>query len=154
MPSSVREHSSRCSDLTTVPISRCPLASPRSALAVNMALSTAKALRRHVMTQSPAPCICCGLMAMSPRASVVRRVPRWRRRSRRRGALTEGALLMPLSTSSTFAKPDDAFRAIVEAHRGLSDDESADFDAALVLILANPIGDIEVLRGGITLAER
>ena len=61
---------------------------------------------------------------------------------------------MTLSTSSNFAKPDDAFRAIVEAHRGLSDAQSADLDAALVLILANHIGDIAVLREAITLATR
>ncbi len=61
---------------------------------------------------------------------------------------------MALSTSSNFAKPDDAFRAVVEAHRGLSDGESADLDAALVLILANHIGDIEVLREAIALAKR
>ena len=61
---------------------------------------------------------------------------------------------MALSTSSNFAKPDDAFRAIVEAHRGLTDAQSADFDAALVLILANHIGDIEVLREASTLAGR
>ncbi len=61
---------------------------------------------------------------------------------------------MTLSTSSNFAKPDDAFRAIVEAHRGLSDEQSADFDAALVLILANHIGDLDVLREAITLAKR
>ena len=61
---------------------------------------------------------------------------------------------MALSTSSNFVKPDDAFRAIVEAHRGLSEEQSADFDAALVLILANHIGDIEVLREAITLARR
>jgi hypothetical protein len=61
---------------------------------------------------------------------------------------------MTLSTSSNFARPDDAFRAIVEAHCGLSDEESADFDAALVLILANHIGDIDVLREAIGLARR
>ena len=61
---------------------------------------------------------------------------------------------MTLSTSSNFTKPDDAFRAIVEAHRGLSDAQSADLDAALVLILANHIGDIAVLREAITLAKR
>jgi Protein of unknown function (DUF2783) len=61
---------------------------------------------------------------------------------------------MALSTSSNFAKPDDAFRAVVEAHRGLSDAESANLDAALVLILANHIGDIEVLRDAIALAQR
>jgi hypothetical protein len=62
--------------------------------------------------------------------------------------------MMTLSTSSNFPKPDDAFRAIVEAHRGLSREEAADFDAALILILANHIGDISVLREAITLARR
>jgi hypothetical protein len=61
---------------------------------------------------------------------------------------------MALSTSSNFAKPDDAFRAVVEAHHGLSEAESADLEAALVLILANHIGDIAVLREAITLAKR
>ena len=61
---------------------------------------------------------------------------------------------MALSTSSNFLKPDDAFRAIVEAHRGLSDEQSADFDAALVLVLANHIGDLDVLHEAITLARR
>ena len=61
---------------------------------------------------------------------------------------------MPLSTGSNFARPDDAFRAIVEAHRGLTEEQSADFDSALVLILANHIGDIDVLREAIGLAKR
>ncbi len=61
---------------------------------------------------------------------------------------------MVLSTSSNFAKPDDAFRAIVEAHRGLTEAQSADLDAALVLVLANHIGDLEVLRAAIALAKR
>jgi hypothetical protein len=61
---------------------------------------------------------------------------------------------MALSTSSNFARPDDAFRAVVEAHRSLSETESADLDATLVLILANHIGDIDVLRDAIALAKR
>jgi Protein of unknown function (DUF2783) len=61
---------------------------------------------------------------------------------------------MALSTSSNFAKPDDAFRAIVEAHRGLSEAQSADLDTALVLILANHIGDLGVLHEAIALAQR
>jgi hypothetical protein len=61
---------------------------------------------------------------------------------------------MALSTSSNFAKPDDAFRAVVEAHRGLSEAQSADLDAALVLILANHIGDLAVLQEAIALAQR
>jgi hypothetical protein len=61
---------------------------------------------------------------------------------------------MTLSTRSNFTNPDEAFRAIVEAHRGLSDEESADLDAALVLILANHIGDLDVLHEAIALAKR
>jgi hypothetical protein len=61
---------------------------------------------------------------------------------------------MALSTSSNFARPDDAFRAVVEAHRGLSDEQSAELDVALVLILANHIGDLGVLREAIELAQR
>jgi hypothetical protein len=61
---------------------------------------------------------------------------------------------MALSTESNFTRPDDAFRAVVEAHRGLSEAQSADLDAALVLILANHIGDVGVLREAIELAKR
>jgi len=61
---------------------------------------------------------------------------------------------MTLSTNSNFGKPDDAFRAVVEAHRGLSDEQSADLDTALVLILANHIGDLDVLNDAIVLAKR
>ena len=61
---------------------------------------------------------------------------------------------MALSTSSNFEKPDDAFRMIVESHRGLTDAQSVDLDAALVLVLANHIGDIDVLREAIVLAKR
>ncbi len=61
---------------------------------------------------------------------------------------------MALSTRSNFSNPDDAFRAIVEAHRGLSEEQSADLDAAMVLILANHIGDLDILREAIALAKR
>jgi hypothetical protein len=61
---------------------------------------------------------------------------------------------MALSTRSNFIKPDDAFRAIVEAHHGLSQEQSADLNAALVLILANHIGDLDVLSEAIALAKR
>jgi hypothetical protein len=61
---------------------------------------------------------------------------------------------MPLSTTSNFVSPDDAFRLVVEAHHGLDDEQSASLDAALVLILANHIGDLDVLREAVTLAKR
>lgn len=59
-----------------------------------------------------------------------------------------------LSTTSNFPDPDAAYRMIVEAHRGISDEHSAALDAALVLILANHIGDLAVLRDAVTLAKR
>jgi len=63
-------------------------------------------------------------------------------------------VIMALSTRSNFERPDDAFRLIVEAHRGLSDEASAGLDAALVIILTNHVGDLEVLREAIELAKR
>lgn len=62
--------------------------------------------------------------------------------------------MMTLSTTSNFPNPDDAYRAVVEAHRGLSASQSADLDAALVLILANHVGDAAVLNEAIALAKR
>lgn len=60
---------------------------------------------------------------------------------------------MTLDTSSRFADPDAAFRAIVEAHRGLSAEASAALNARLVLILANQVGDLATLRAAIALAS-
>ncbi len=61
---------------------------------------------------------------------------------------------MTLATQSNFSDPDTAYRLVVEAHRGLSDEDSALLDTALVLILANHIGDTDVLREAIALAKR
>jgi hypothetical protein len=60
---------------------------------------------------------------------------------------------MPLDTDSRFPDPDLAYRALIEAHRGLSDEESAELNSRLVLILANQMGDLEVLRQAIALAK-
>uniref|UniRef100_Q07T68 DUF2783 domain-containing protein n=1 Tax=Rhodopseudomonas palustris (strain BisA53) TaxID=316055 RepID=Q07T68_RHOP5 len=61
---------------------------------------------------------------------------------------------MTLSTQSNFSDPDAAYRLIVEAHRGLDDEASAALDAALVLILANHIGDLALLSEAVALAKR
>jgi hypothetical protein len=58
-----------------------------------------------------------------------------------------------LVTASSFADPDAAYVALVEARRGLTVETAADLDARLVLILANHIGDIDVLREAIALAK-
>ena len=58
-----------------------------------------------------------------------------------------------LDTNPRFSDPDAAFRAIIEAYRGLSDEACADLNARLVLILANQVGDLDVLREAIALAK-
>ncbi|HEY8381105.1 MAG TPA: DUF2783 domain-containing protein [Microvirga sp.] len=60
---------------------------------------------------------------------------------------------MSLATESRFPDPDMAYRALIEAHRGLSDEESAMLNTRLVLILANQIGDLDTLREAIALAR-
>jgi hypothetical protein len=58
-----------------------------------------------------------------------------------------------LITGSQFPDPDAAYRSVIEAHRGLSDEASANLDARLVLVLANHIGDADVLAEAIALAK-
>jgi len=58
-----------------------------------------------------------------------------------------------LVTASRFNNPDDAYVTLIEARRGLSESAAMELDTKLVLILANHIGDIEILREAIALAK-
>lgn len=58
-----------------------------------------------------------------------------------------------LLTDSRFADPDAAFHALVDAHRDLSAEDSAALNARLVLLLANHMGDMNVLRQAIAAAR-
>ena len=60
---------------------------------------------------------------------------------------------MSLDTSPRLADPDALFALLVDAHRGLDDAASRRLDARLVLILANHIGDMTVLREAIEAAQ-
>ena len=62
-------------------------------------------------------------------------------------------MMLKLITASQFANPDAAYVALVEARRGLSEQAAAALDAKLALILANHIGDIDVLKEAIALAQ-
>jgi hypothetical protein len=59
-----------------------------------------------------------------------------------------------LIIESRFPNPDAAYVTLVEARRGLSDDAAAELDAKLVLILANHIGDLDVVKEAVALAKR
>ncbi len=52
-----------------------------------------------------------------------------------------------------FSPGDDFYQSLIDLHRGLSDEQSAQVNAKLILILSNHIGDITVLREAMALAR-
>jgi Protein of unknown function (DUF2783) len=71
---------------------------------------------------------------------------------------------MPLNTQPNFSEhgvphrwaytPGDTFYdALIAAHHGLTDEQSELLNARLVLLLANHVGDLSVLREAIALAR-
>ena len=59
-----------------------------------------------------------------------------------------------LNLAPNFASPDDFYEALIEAHHDLSDAQSEAINARLVLLLANHVGDLNVLREAFALARR
>ncbi len=71
---------------------------------------------------------------------------------------------MPLQLQPNLAEPgqryfrdfspgDDFYQLLIDTHRGLTDEQSAQVNAKLILILSNHIGDIAVLREAMALAR-
>jgi len=58
-----------------------------------------------------------------------------------------------VKSEPNIADPDGFYEAWIAAHEGLSDAESAELDARLVLLLANQIGDQQVLLDCIAAAR-
>ena len=58
-----------------------------------------------------------------------------------------------LNTEPNIAAPDDFYEELINAHRGLSPEQSALLNAKLILLLANHIGDLGVLREAIAKAR-
>jgi hypothetical protein len=52
-----------------------------------------------------------------------------------------------------FTPGDDFYEALIDTHRNLSDEQSALVNAKLILLLANHIGDMYVLREALRLAR-
>ena len=61
---------------------------------------------------------------------------------------------MPLQREANSKDPDGLYAAIIEAHAGLSDADSAALNARLVLLLANHIGDESVVREALDVARK
>ncbi|HUN94460.1 MAG TPA: DUF2783 domain-containing protein [Burkholderiaceae bacterium] len=52
-----------------------------------------------------------------------------------------------------FSPGDDFYQLLIDTHRDLTDEQSAQVNAKLVLLLSNHIGDIAVLREAMALAR-
>tara|TARA_R110002095_G_scaffold14856_8_gene18706 strand:- start:900 stop:1124 length:225 start_codon:yes stop_codon:yes gene_type:complete len=72
---------------------------------------------------------------------------------------------MPLNTESNFHQPgqhnfrayragDDFYEALIDTHLDLTDEQSNQVNARLVLLLANHIGDLDVLRQALEAARK
>ena len=59
-----------------------------------------------------------------------------------------------LLTETRFANLDAAYLGLVEARRGLSQEQAVALDTRLVMILANHIGDVDVLQDALALAKQ
>ncbi len=59
-----------------------------------------------------------------------------------------------LNTLSNFNVPDEFYERLISAHRDLSTNESNAMNAALVLLLSNHIGDLEVVSQALDEARK
>jgi Protein of unknown function (DUF2783) len=58
-----------------------------------------------------------------------------------------------LGTDPNIAAPDDFYAALIALHRDLDDAQSALVNAKLILLLANHIGDADVLAAALAAAR-
>ncbi|MBX3498884.1 MAG: DUF2783 domain-containing protein [Alphaproteobacteria bacterium] len=59
-----------------------------------------------------------------------------------------------LKDELNLARPDDIYNLIVDAHKGLTPEQSERLNAALVLLLANHVGDEGVIRQAVAAARK
>lgn len=60
---------------------------------------------------------------------------------------------MTLNTQPALERPDDFYEALIEAHRDLDDVQSEAFNARLILLMANQIGDHGTLMSALRMAR-
>jgi predicted LPLAT superfamily acyltransferase len=58
-----------------------------------------------------------------------------------------------LSIDPNMAAPDDFYEALIAMHDGLTEAQSHLVNARLILLLANHIGDLDVLRAAMAMAR-
>ena len=60
---------------------------------------------------------------------------------------------MPLITAPHLDAPDDFYEALIDAHRDLGVEQSHALNARLVLLLANHLGRLDILREALQVAR-
>lgn len=60
---------------------------------------------------------------------------------------------MPLNTDPAIAEPDEFYAALIAMHQGLSPAQSEMVNARLILLLANHVGDLAVLKEALAKAR-
>lgn len=60
---------------------------------------------------------------------------------------------MPLNRELNIADPDGFYEELIAIQRDLDDEQAALFQAGLVLVLANQVGDRELLREALAIAR-
>lgn len=60
---------------------------------------------------------------------------------------------MPLVTTTNLTSPDDFYQALIDTHQGLTAEQSHALNARLILLLANHIGSLDVLREALATAR-
>jgi predicted LPLAT superfamily acyltransferase len=58
-----------------------------------------------------------------------------------------------LRTDPNMAAPDDFYEALIAMHDGLTEAQSHLVNARLILLLANHIGDLDVMRAAMAIAR-
>lgn len=60
---------------------------------------------------------------------------------------------MPLNTEPAIAEADEFYAALIDMHRGLTPQQSEMANARLILLLANHVGDMAVLKDALEKAR-
>jgi len=61
--------------------------------------------------------------------------------------------LYAMEIEANIPDPDGFYEMLLNAHAGMSEEESVELDSRLILLLANQIGDLEVLSACLTAAR-
>lgn len=61
--------------------------------------------------------------------------------------------MMSLNLDPNITDPDGFYDELLNAHKGLTKDQSEAFNARLILVLCNQIGDRDILRAALEAAK-